>query len=218
MGLTKYAEELANGGLKASVVAIGSRLGPGITIEEVDADEGDADWDAMDNLIAEARLRVRDREDPAEEPEEETVEEPMEKAEIDLMADGMICKTDDDERVVFGWAYVTHDSAGNVNVDKSGDFIDQVEEIEKSAYDFVLNSRQSDSDHSNVKGGTLVESVVFTPDKIAKMGLPEGSVPLGWWVGFKIEDDKTWDRVKKKELTAFSVHGKGTRNKVAPTE
>lgn len=146
----------------------------------------------------------------------EKVRKQGEEAEIDLTADGEIVKTDPEQQIVFGWAYVTHDQQGNVNIDKSGDFIDAVEEIEKSAYDFVLNSRASDADHTNVKGGTLVESIVFTPEKIEKMGLPEGSVPLGWWLGFKIEDTATWERVKKGELTAFSIHGQGTRTKVAP--
>lgn len=135
---------------------------------------------------------------------------------VDLRADGEILKTDPEQQIVFGWAYVAIDKSGEVNVDKSGDFIDQIEEIEKSAYDYVLRSRQSDADHTNVKGGEMVESIVFTPDKIEKMGIPEGVVPLGWWVGYKIEDAATWERVKKGELKAFSIHGSGTRTKVAP--
>lgn len=124
---------------------------------------------------------------------------------------GEVLKIDPDKRLVYGWAYVTHDTAGQVNIDKSGDFVDDVEEIEKAAHHFVMESRAADADHTNIKGGTLVESIVFTPEKIEKMGLPEGVLPYGWWVGFKIEDDATWDRVKKGELTAFSVHGKGVR-------
>lgn len=139
-----------------------------------------------------------------------------EEAEVNLGADGDISKIDEDQRLVFGWAYVTHDKDGTVNIDKSGDFIDNVAEIEKSAYDFVLKSRAGDDMHTNVQTSTLVESIVFTPEKIEKMGIAAGSVPLGWWVGFKIEDDKVWDRVKKGELKAFSIHGKGTREKVDP--
>lgn len=134
---------------------------------------------------------------------------------IDLMADGEISKIDKAEQNVFGWAYVTHDTEGNVNIDKSGDFVDAVEEIEKSAYNFVLNSRQGDAMHTNVKSSTMIESMVFTPAKIEKMGLPAGSVPLGWWLGFHVEDPDVWDRVEKGELVSFSVHGKGVRSKVA---
>lgn len=137
-----------------------------------------------------------------------------EEVDVDLRTEGDIVKTDDDERIVFGWAYVAITKSGEVNEDKSGDFIDQIEELEKSAYDYVLRSRQSDADHTNVKGGEMVESIVFTPVKIEKMGIPAGTVPLGWWVGYKIEDDATWDRVKKGELTSFSIHGKGQRKSV----
>ena len=135
--------------------------------------------------------------------------------DVDLMADGEIIKTDPKQQIVFGWAYVTHDPQGNLNIDKSGDFVDAIEEIEKSAYDYVLTSRKGDADHTNVQSGRLVESIVFTPDKIEKMGLPPGSVPLGWWLGYKVDDPKVWERVEKGELRAFSIHGKGTRAKVS---
>ena len=127
---------------------------------------------------------------------------------------GVIQKTDDDQRIVFGWAYVTHRKDGLLNVDKSGEFVDGIEEIEKAAYDFVLRSRQGDADHSTTVTSEMVESIVFTPEKIEKMGLPAGSVPLGWWVGFKIADEPTWQRVKKGELRAFSIGGRGTRKAV----
>lgn len=183
-----YAQRLAKGA--ASVMAIASRMGRDVVVEP----EGEEP--SLDEMVAKAR---GERSEGA----------------VDLTADGTIVKTADDQRIVFGWAYVTHDQQGNVNIDKSGDFIDQIEEIEKSAYDFVLKSRASDADHTNVKGGEMVESIVFTPDKIAKMGIPEGVVPMGWWVGFKIGDEGTWARVKKGELRAFSIHGSGTRSKVA---
>jgi len=134
--------------------------------------------------------------------------------DVTLVA-GEIVKTDPAKRLVFGWAYITHDRDGLLNIDKSGDFADDIEEIEKSAYDFVLRSRAGDADHTNVKTSDLVESMVFTPEKIAKMGIPDGVMPLGWWVGFKVGDDETWARVEKRELTSFSVHGKGTRKSVA---
>lgn len=136
--------------------------------------------------------------------------------DADLRVEGEITKIDKAQQNVFGWAYVMQRADGTEVIDKSGDFLDEVEELEKTAYDYVLSSRASDADHTNVKGGTMVESIVFTPEKIEKMGLPEGSVPLGWWVGYHIEDKATWERVEKKELVMFSVHGSGTRTKVAP--
>lgn len=130
-----------------------------------------------------------------------------------------ITKIDQEKRIVFGWAYQTHDPFGEVVIDKSGEFVDDIEELEKAAYHFVLESRTGGADHKRdgdrvVAKSTLVESVVFTPEKRAEMGIPEGLVPNGWWTGWKIHDDETWQRVKKGELTSFSVHGKGTKKAV----
>lgn len=124
-----------------------------------------------------------------------------------------VVKFDNDKRNVFGWAYVSHDRDGNVIVDKSGEFIDDVEELESAAYDFVLKSRQTDADHKSETVGTMVESIVFTPEKIEKMGIPQGVMPLGWWVGFHIDDDEVWKSVRNGDRRAFSIHGTGTRAK-----
>lgn len=131
-----------------------------------------------------------------------------------IEAHGTISKLDEDKRLAFGWAYVTHDKDGQVAVDKSGEFVDDYEEIEKAAYNFVIKSRAGDADHSNVQVSDMVESMVFTPDKIKKMGLPEGVLPTGWWVGFRINDDELWKSVKDGKRLAFSVHGKGTKKQV----
>lgn len=127
-------------------------------------------------------------------------------------AHGVISKMDEERHHIFGWAYVTHDKDGNVVVDKSGEFVDDYEEIEKAAYHFVVNSRAGDMDHTNLKSAEMIESMVFTPEKIEKMNLPAGSVPTGWWVGFHIPDDDDWEEAKKRK--AFSVHGKGMKKAV----
>ena len=137
-----------------------------------------------------------------------------EGADVAKMAEGEISKIDPEKQLVFGWAYVAINKAGEVVHDKSGDFVDDVSEVEAAAYDYVLSSRQGDADHTNVKGAEMVESIVFTPEKIEKMGIPEGVVPLGWWIGFKVQDPATWERVKKGELRAFSIHGSGKRTPV----
>lgn len=133
---------------------------------------------------------------------------------------GQIVKIEHDQQRVFGWAYVAYDRAGELVVDKSGEFVDDVGELEETAYDFVLKSRLGGADHRRddndrpIVKSTMIESVVFTPEKIEAMGLPEGSVPQGWWVGYQIHDKATWNRVKKGELTAFSVYGKGRKTPV----
>lgn len=133
--------------------------------------------------------------------------------------DFVVSKTEDDQQLVFGWAYTTHDENGQLVVDKSGDFIDDPAELENAAYDFVLHSRQGGQDHaragdSPVVKSTMVESVVLTPEKIEAMGIPGGSVPTGWWVGFKVEDPVLWQSVKDGKYTSFSIHGTGVRKAV----
>jgi hypothetical protein len=68
--------------------------------------------------------------------------------------------------------------------------------------------------HTNVKSSDIVESMVFTPEKMAAMGISKGLLPSGWWIGAKC-DDATWADYKAGRLKAFSIHGKGTRSKVA---
>jgi hypothetical protein len=59
----------------------------------------------------------------------------------------------------------------------------------------------------------MIESFVMTPEKIEKMGMPD-STPVGWWVGYKIHDEDAWQKVKKGEVTGFSIHGRGKRKEV----
>lgn len=126
---------------------------------------------------------------------------------------GVIIQKNEDERLVFGWAYIAKDRAGNVVVDRQGDFIDEDEVLEKMAYDFVVDFAQGDVYHNENKVADLVESVVFTPEKIEKMGLPEGALPTGWWIGMKVTDDDTWRDIDK--YPAFSIGGRGIKQKVA---
>jgi Putative phage serine protease XkdF len=124
-------------------------------------------------------------------------------------------KIDEDKRLVFGWASVTTDDQGNVLVDKQGDRISDLWELEKAAYSYVVNSRDGGVNHAKRGVAELVESMVFTPEKLQKMGLPADAVPAGWWVGYRVSDDDVWAGVKSGEYRMFSVHGTGTRKAVA---
>lgn len=130
-----------------------------------------------------------------------------------------IAKFDADKQLVFGWAYVSHDTNGEVVVDKSGEFVDDPAELEDAAYLYVMKSRVGGDSHQRdtagaKKVGVMVESMVFTPEKITKMGIPQGILPTGWWVGFKVEDPEVWKAVKRGERPAFSIHGSGKREEV----
>ena len=123
-----------------------------------------------------------------------------------------ILKTDDDKRLVFGWASVSITVDGEQLEDRQKDMIDP-EDLEEAAYEYVLNFRDTGEEHisSMRKKGKLVESVVFTEEKQKAMGIPPGTLPVAWWIGFKIEDDAAWERVKNGTYKMFSIEGKANR-------
>lgn len=130
----------------------------------------------------------------------------------------VISKVDESRRLAFGWAYIAEND-GNVVIDKQGDFVDDPRELEEAAYRFVDKARAAGEMHMRdgeapVQVGHMVESFVTTPDKIVKMGLDPDGVPVGWWVGFRVEDERVWDRVMDGTYGAFSVHGTGRRTRV----
>lgn len=132
----------------------------------------------------------------------------------DFQVTGDISKVDTDQRLVFGWASVGSLQNGEVVVDRQGDVLDDVDEIEKAAYKFVLHSRDGGEMHIRKGVSTLVESFVSTPEKRKAMGLADDSLPNGWWVGFRVNDDNVWSLAKSGHYKMFSVHGKGVRKAI----
>lgn len=129
--------------------------------------------------------------------------------------DFTIAKSDDDQRLVFGWANVARTADGQVIKDWQEDTIEP-EELEKAAYEYVLNFRATGERHNPAlrNKGRLVESVVLTKEKQQAMGIPEGFIDEAWWVGFYIDDDKAWEGIKKGDYQMFSIEGQGKREKM----
>lgn len=139
---------------------------------------------------------------------------------VEVTWEGTFSKLDDDKHLAFGWASVV-ELNGEPVVDRQGDYISP-DDIETAAYEYVHKSRVGGDMHRRNGEAPhhvsdLVESIVFTDDKVAKMGLP-ASFPRGWWVGYKIHDEDTWQMVKKGERTGFSIHGKGRRTETDSRE
>ena len=118
-----------------------------------------------------------------------------------------IAKADADQQLIFGWASVVEEG-GRLIVDKQGDAI-LPEDLEKAAYDFVLYARQHGEMHKTLGTGRLVESMVFTTEKQAALGIDLGKV--GWWVGFKGDNAGTWAAHKRGALPEFSIGGSARR-------
>lgn len=137
-----------------------------------------------------------------------------------------IAKIDDDQQIVFGWASVSVGKDGALLVDRQDDVIFP-EDLEHAAYDFVLNSRQADTSHDEITKAHLVESMVFTAEKLEKMGLafvtPEGEVKksdaqvCSWFVGFYVPDAQVWEGIRKGDFAAFSIGGFAVREPMAVT-
>lgn len=140
--------------------------------------------------------------------------DPDDPDEFEFTAECRIEKLDLDKQLAFGWASIGTTKDGQVVDDRQGDVLDQVDEIEKAAYDFVVDCRDSGEMHVRKGVGTMVESFVSTPEKWEKMGIPTGVLPIGWWVGFKVSDPGVWEKVKKGEYKMFSVHGRGKREMI----
>ena len=121
-----------------------------------------------------------------------------------------IAKLDDERQIVFGYANVCVRCSGETVVDSHEDTI-HPEDLETAAYNFVLTSGVTGENHRGVAKGRLIESFFITPEKLQKMGLKKDALPQGWWIGFKIDSRKAWERVKNGDHRMFSIQGKARR-------
>ena len=143
--------------------------------------------------------------DDYEEISKKSIEEVKWRREFDIE------KTDEDQRLVFGWLSVAKDENGNSILDLQDDVIDP-EDLEKAAITYALESREAGKSHIKTTGiGKMIMSIVTTKEIQKAMGIPKGIVPEGWFIGYKIIDDETWDLVKSGDYKGFSIGGTGKR-------
>ena len=122
-------------------------------------------------------------------------------------------KSNDDKMLAFGWASVAIRTSGEQIEDWQSDMIDP-EDLEEAAYMFVELYREGGEMHERGGSAVLVESVVFTEEKMKALGIPEGTLPVGWWIGFKVLDPDVCDKVKDGTYPMFSFEGEATRVEV----
>lgn len=138
---------------------------------------------------------------------------PVEQQWTEVAAmDFTVRKVDESKNLVFGWASVAVQKDGTVVEDSQGDLIDPAD-LEDAAYAFTLNYREGDEMHTEEVKAHLVESVVFTPEKLEKLGLPPASLPTGWWTGFYIPDNAVFAKVQDGTYAMFSIGGMAQREK-----
>lgn len=127
-----------------------------------------------------------------------------------LVLEAQITKSDDSQQRLFGWASIAVRKDGTPMLDLQGDVID-IEDLEEAWYDYVLESGELNFVHKDHCRGQLIEALVFTPDKLAALGLPPGSVPLGAWAGFYIPDAADYQLMKSRGYFMFSIEGSALR-------
>jgi len=124
-----------------------------------------------------------------------------------------VALVNEDSHTVFGWANVSIRKDGEQIKDSQGHMID-TEDLETAMYAFNLMFRDMGEMHIIKGKGELIESMVFTKRKMKAMGLPEDILPEAAWVGFYIEDETTWNRVKEGVYKMFSIEGKAIGEEV----
>ena len=102
-------------------------------------------------------------------------------------------------------------------IDENGKIIHKnpsLQEYPVSGYQYVLLYREGGEMHERGGAAVLVESVVFTEEKMQAMGIPAGTLPIGWWIGFKVTDEDVWEKVKDGTYPMFSIEGEAERVEV----
>ena len=120
-------------------------------------------------------------------------------------------KSDETGRYVRGWASVISVD-GKPVTDTQGDVI-SMPVLRKAAHEFVTDARVAKVMHNGQRMGDVVESVLIDDEFAKAMGASTGK--RGWWIGMDIHDPATRARVAKRELRAFSIGGRGVRQKIA---
>lgn len=121
-----------------------------------------------------------------------------------------ITKARDEECLVSGWANVAVGVDGKPPLDWQGDII-RPEVLEKAAIQFMMDYRGSGVMHEGESQGVVVESMMFTKEKQAAIGIPEGHVPEGWFITVKVTNPDVFKAVKDGTYKMFSIQGNAKR-------
>jgi hypothetical protein len=116
-------------------------------------------------------------------------------------------KSDPSGRYVRGWASVVSVDENPIT-DSQGDII-SIDELRKSAHQFILDARVAKAMHAGHAIGEVVESVIVDDELAKALGISDGK--RGWWIGMRINDPSIQEMVRKGTFRAFSIGGSGRR-------
>ena len=131
-------------------------------------------------------------------------------SEMTKNIEGKILKTDDEQRMVYGWASVVTED-GEAVVDRQGDVIEAATLV-KAVNEFMEHVRVGKAMHTGEQVGTVVHSLPITKEIGDALGIQSNRE--GWVVAYKVYDDAVWDMVKSGQLAAFSIGGRAMKEEV----
>jgi hypothetical protein len=124
--------------------------------------------------------------------------------------EGKILKTDDEQRMVYGWASVVTEK-GEPVIDRQGDII-EADTLVKAVNEFMEHVRVGKAMHTGEQVGVVVHSLPITKEIGDALGIQ--SDREGWVVAYKVYDDAVWAMVKSGELAAFSIGGRAMKEEI----
>lgn len=117
-----------------------------------------------------------------------------------------IFKADNEKRIVYGVVLAPNE------VDLQGDWM-TLDEIEKAAHFYMMNSRTIGKNHEKQTVAVPVESYLAPIDFESDGQYGGQEVKKGSWIlGVKVQNDEDWEKIKSGEFTGFSVGGLGVRS------
>ncbi len=115
--------------------------------------------------------------------------------------------TDEEQRMVYGWASVVTEK-GEPVVDRQGDVI-KPDTLVSAVNKFMEHVRVGKEMHKGEQIGAVIHSMPITKEIGDSLGIQ--SDREGWIVAFKVYNDDVWAKVKSGELAAFSIGGRATK-------
>ena len=128
-------------------------------------------------------------------------------SELTKNVEGQILKTDEEQRMVYGWASVVTEK-GEPVVDRQGDVIEP-DTLVHAVNKFMEHIRVGKEMHKGDQIGAVIHSRPVTKEIGESLGIQ--SDREGWIVAFKVYDEDVWAKVKSGELAAFSIGGRAIK-------
>ena len=128
-------------------------------------------------------------------------------SELTKNVEGQILKTDEEQRMVYGWASVVTEK-GEPVVDRQGDVIEP-DTLVHAVNKFMEHVRVGKEMHKGDQIGAVIHSMPVTKEIGESLGIQ--SDREGWIVAFKVYNDDVWAKVKSGELAAFSIGGRAIK-------